>query len=975
MMTIARLKRWGIAYYNRTAQDAVNHMKDREKANGGLGDYYSENETRVPTWMVTGDKQRVSELIGLSVEQLDGGIADTEVVARWSDDGVAPNGLSGRAFNDAPPPVDEHGRPAVDDDGNELQSRQSVHAFDCTIAAPKSVSLTRALTDSTTEKIMGAAHRVASQAAFDYLGKHAGYTRVYNPLTGKAELERLPGLVGAAYQHETSREGDPHLHIHLIVFNRQARADGKLVTIDSKSLHHEAKAAGMIYQATLRRELARYGFEWEHVGEHNGMAELAGVSKATIKKWSKRATRLRQWAAAQLRVMDDTPTARQLAAAQRATRPAKPESLGWEDLKRDWRNDLRGFELDRDAWERARNEREAAEKKHRGINRRRLAEMSAHIPKAGFTRADMVELMAASWPVVGDGDVLAEVEAAVDEVSLRISDPRQAHRREGSERFTIDLVIAEETMIFSMLDKADSRAEITVSDSELEGLGDDQAAAIAEIGRSPQLVQVLQAPAGAGKTHSLKSLRRAAHRHGKTVYVLAPTGKAVDTAIHDDAGDQGFTVTKALGMLADQRLKFGPDALVVIDESSMIGTPDLHKLMSAATQAKAKLLMVGDQHQLAPVLARGGMFEQLCTDLPWTQKLDQVWRMRDPEEKNASLNLRNGDKVELKSSVDWYRDHQRLAIGDPVAMAEDVYAAYLNDRLEGKDAIIIADTWEMTDSLNRRLHAAMLGDEEARANIPNGDVAVKVSRDQHVSVGDIILTRNNDATIDCVLPDGSLADQVRNGNRWTVVGIDTEHDLLHAVRGGTNPDADRARATFTREYAEEHITLGYATTVHSAQGVTADTCHSLMGVTATRTMAYVAMTRGRHTNDAYLYEKFRGELDHEHTSPTGTDDIHILKRGTPQHAADAFYRLMLTNDDRPMTMHALAAKTAPEHLPARVAALVSEHAQQVAQRFERYQQWLRERDQRDQERRTAEREQQQHRRRRTIERDGAGLDL
>ena len=175
-----------------------------------------------------------------------------------------------------------------------------MHAFDCTIAAPKSVSLMRALTDSTTEKVMGAANKVAAQAAFDYLGEHAGYTRVTNKLTGKVELQKLPGLVGAAFQHETSRDGDPHLHVHLIVFNRQARADGKLVTIDSDSLHHEAKAAGMIYQATLRRELARYGFEWEHVGEHTGMAELAGVPRATIKAWSRRSTRLRQWAAEQL---------------------------------------------------------------------------------------------------------------------------------------------------------------------------------------------------------------------------------------------------------------------------------------------------------------------------------------------------------------------------------------------------------------------------------------------------------------------------------------------------------------------------------------------------------------------------------------------------------------------------------------------------------------------------------------------------
>jgi conjugative relaxase-like TrwC/TraI family protein len=80
-------------------------------------------------------------------------------------------------------------------------------------------------------------------------------TRVHNPLTGTKDLQRLPGLVAIAYQHETSRCGDPHLHTHVIVPNRQARADGVLVSIDSKSLYHEAKAAGVIYQAVLRHEL------------------------------------------------------------------------------------------------------------------------------------------------------------------------------------------------------------------------------------------------------------------------------------------------------------------------------------------------------------------------------------------------------------------------------------------------------------------------------------------------------------------------------------------------------------------------------------------------------------------------------------------------------------------------------------------------------------------------------------------------
>ena len=58
-----------------------------------------------------------------------------------------------------------------------------MHGFDLTFAAPKSVSLLRALTDDTGEKAMQAAHVRAVEAAMTYLHQHAGYTRAHNPLT------------------------------------------------------------------------------------------------------------------------------------------------------------------------------------------------------------------------------------------------------------------------------------------------------------------------------------------------------------------------------------------------------------------------------------------------------------------------------------------------------------------------------------------------------------------------------------------------------------------------------------------------------------------------------------------------------------------------------------------------------------------------------------------------------------------------
>ena len=332
MLTISRLGHRSIKYYNDTARHAGANQRS---AGGGLAEYYSEDETRIPSWLVIGDGEAIAKSTGLDESALQGGDADTDVAREWLDEGRAPNGACGREF-----------------------AEKSVHGFDLTFSAPKSASLIRALTDDIAEKVLATAHTRAVRAAMEYLHRHAGYTRVHNPLTGNKDLQRLPGLVAIAYQHETSRCGDPHLHTHIIVPNRQSRADGQLVSLDSKSLYHEAKAAGIVYQATLRHLLyAERGFEFHAVDPHTGMAEIAGVNPDCIKAWSQRSTRLREWARNNLTVIDGVPTAAQLAAAQRATRPTKPESLSWADLKTQWRGDARGLRLDRDAHLAARNER------------------------------------------------------------------------------------------------------------------------------------------------------------------------------------------------------------------------------------------------------------------------------------------------------------------------------------------------------------------------------------------------------------------------------------------------------------------------------------------------------------------------------------------------------------------------------------------------------------------------------------------
>ena len=936
VLTIAKLSLWSVNYYNDTARAVGQAAKDAQSAGGGLAEYYAERDTRTPVWTCAGDARTVAGLVGLTDAQRNGGDADPDVVARWLDAGVAPSGECGRS----------HGK-------------RGVHGFDLTFCAPKSVSLVRAFGGDVLDKAVSAAHQTAITEALEYLADHAGYTRVHNPITGLKDLQKLPGLVAAAYQHETSRAGDPHLHTHVLVPNRQARADGKLVSIDGTSLIHEARAAGMIYQATLRHELHRLaGVEWGPVDPSTGMADIAGVDLKTIRAWSQRSTQLRAWAAKNLTVVEAATGRKkgvsqgQLAAAQKATRPSKPESLSWAELRALWAADGRGFGVDRAAQREARRAREvaaaraAARVARRGgvvVDRHEVAVMAARADKAALTRADLVEVIGAQLPLIvdaagADAPMPRQViEACVDAVGMRLTGPRLAHQREGTERFSVDQILVEEKRVFDLVDASSMRAACWVQRTdtpEALGLSGQQHAAVTAIAASPQLVMPLSAPAGAGKTTSMRALRTLVERrHKAKVIVVAPTGKAVDVAVAEGAATEGYTMHSALARLADGRLELGPFDVVVVDEAGMVGTQHWLRLLSATTAAGAKTVMVGDPHQLEPVKARGGMFAQLCEELPWAQRLSEVWRMHDPQERDASLAVGAGGPGPVRRAIGWYRDHDRLACGDQVTMASDALAAHQRDVAAGKDSLLISDTVETCDALNRRIHDDTTDTRRERGR---DSTTVTAARGHQVGAGDVILSRRNDPAVTVYDP----ADRthtisgapVRNGQRWQVLKVDDtpEHPRLAARRLG-----DGAIVVFEGDYLHQHVQLGHAVTVHSAQGVTADRVHAVLADTATRNLGYVAMTRGRESNHVYLFERAVGEADHQHRDQDDPDGVHLAHRGSPAQAA-RMLRQVVGRDDLAKTAHQTAATTAAEQLSARVADLVADHEKVVTERHVTY---------------------------------------
>lgn len=116
----------------------------------------------------------------------------------------------------------------------------------------------------------------------------------------------------------------------------------------------------------------------------------------------------------------------------------------------------------------------------------------------------------------------------------------------------------------------------------------------------------------------------------------------------------------------------------------------------------------------------------------------------------------------------------------------------------------------------------------------------------------------------------SDTDWVKNGNRWEITHVHTDGAFTVARVG-----AARHRVRLPAAYVAEHVQLGYAATVHSAQGMTVDTSHTVLAGAETRQMLYVALTRGRMENHVYL------------TTPTETEPDALSHADAPSTALEA----------------------------------------------------------------------------------------
>jgi conjugative relaxase-like TrwC/TraI family protein len=780
-----------------------------------------------------------------------------ESPGRWYGAGANGLGLEGEASVAEFEAMFEGRDPTTGELLGRPHGRNAVPAFDVVLRPTKSVSILYGLGDPAMGRAVLAAHHAGLAEAAGYLDEHLGARR------GHAGHEHVSGqgLLAVGFDHRTSREGDPLLHTHLVIANRVQGPDGRWTAVDGRDLYRHRLAADAIYRATYQRELVRtLGVEWTPADRY-GNRELQEMPEELVRAFSKRTGQID----AELdRLVADgrERTPRLVKWTVQATRKPKQHETP-DTLYSRWRQEAAERGVDPGTLVREVTDRTSERDQDRTVSNAlagrlfdQLAGPDGLTERAStFARPDVLVALGAGLAGAGRTELEELADRFLAERAVSVVADRALEERRWS---TPDLLAVEQRLVTSATGRTHQETAVASHEAVRAALsahptaGADQQAMVRDLCQGGQGVAMVVGRAGTGKTFALGIARHAWQLDGYRLLATAPTGIAT-MSLQGEGFEDVATCDRLLGDLDRGREQLDARTLVVVDEAGMVGSRKLARLLECAEQAKAKVVLVGDDRQLASIDAGGG-FRALrlrlgASELVENRRQQQAWE-------REALELVRGGLVE--EAVAAYQAHDRVVATDSkpaatLALLQDWWTAWQQaDHDPAQEVIVLAARRAEVDRLNTACQELLA----ARGRLGGERLQVE---DRQLAVGDRVVCGHN-----------AIAELgVANGSRGVVTALDPQARTLTLRLDGHN---DR-ELTLPRSYLDgrgrgernRRVDLAYATTGHRAQGLTRE--RALVRLTGSEDVnwLYVQLSRARQHTRLYAVvgpePQGAGELD------------------------------------------------------------------------------------------------------------------
>ena len=209
-------------------------------------------------------------------------------------------------------------------------------------------------------------------------------------------------------------------------------------------------------------------------------------------------------------------------------------------------------------------------------------------------------------------------------------------------------------------------------------------------------VQFLVGNSGSGKSTVQKIVSELAESTGKSITLLAPTGRA-SQVLSNYTGVPASTIHRAIYKRGGKGINSIDSDIILIDEASMCDVLLVRDLLRSVTQDNAKIVFIGDDSQLPSVGTGNFLYDCINSGVIEINRLTKVFRQDDGGILDIVTKARKGE-----SFVNWGFQGRAVSGGDCVIdtgsgdMQRDVLKRYLklqqSGRFSQEDIVILTPT-------------------------------------------------------------------------------------------------------------------------------------------------------------------------------------------------------------------------------------------------------------------------------------------
>lgn len=701
-------------------------------------------------------------------------------------------------------------------------NRVAIHDF--TASAPKSVSVVWSQSSGSLKEEIEEIQYSSAEAMLDLLSSKAISRQ------GKAGVIKSEAMLrGALFGHGSSRENDPQLHTHCVMFNLVERLDMSTGALETKELMRWQGAAASMYHSEMAFKLRNKGFS---IKKDGNLFEIDGVPEDVRTAFSQRRQQIEEKVKEALISIgaDPSTTGASRSLFQKIaldTRTQKSE-LTRDELLEIWKE--KGKQL-------GFTEEEVLNLQSGKINNFLDAEQREKSikesvdnllkTKSTFTEPELFKV------AIIDMMGMASKEEVLDSINDFKKQLLSSENEKGQLIFTTTEMLSLEK---DMLDRAVRQDGTHIqNDFKLpESLSEEQREAATAALTDKNAVTIIEGTAGAGKTFTMASVARAYEKSGYQVTGLSASWTAALNLKNDADLNDGFAIT---GWVSAQNKKptINNKSLIIVDEAGTVGVEQMRDVLKIAQQHGSKVILLGDTKQQKSVGA-GDALGTLSTELG-SHRLDEIRRQKDVQERTAIKEIFDGNaKDGLKTFID---NNSLKLIENNTSLDEILINEWHQSRVENnsKSHIILAPDNSSVNKLNVMAHEI----RKKNGEIQPGKMFETIAGLVEFSEGDEIQFRKNNQKIG-----------VFNRSRGVITGIEDGVLRVKLNDESREVEIDTKSEAWLDDNGSLALQHGYATTVYSSQGITVDHSFIKDGSNLVRDSAGVAVSRHRESTKIYV---------------------------------------------------------------------------------------------------------------------------